>query len=189
MERKGVQKMNLNYKVLKKSNKNMARLGEFTTKWGLSKTPMFMPVGTQATVKTLNPEELIDAKANVILSNTYHLWLRPGEDVVKKAGGLHTFMNYKNGPILTDSGGFQVFSLAKKKDIHEEGVYFKSHIDGSKLFLSPEKSIEVQNKLSSVRLPTPYPMAFRTTFASTTPVNAKEHCIVNTIRINQATGE
>lgn len=149
MERKGVQKMNLNYKVLKKSNKNMARLGEFTTKWGLSKTPMFMPVGTQATVKTLNPEELIDAKANVILSNTYHLWLRPGEDVVKNAGGLHTFMNYKNGPILTDSGGFQVFSLAKKKDIHEEGVYFKSHIDGSKLFLSPEKSIEVQNKLSS----------------------------------------
>lgn len=141
--------MNLNYKVLKKSNKNMARLGEFTTKWGLSKTPMFMPVGTQATVKTLNPEELIDAKANVILSNTYHLWLRPGEDVVKKASGLHTFMNYKNGPILTDSGGFQVFSLAKKKDIHEEGVYFKSHIDGSKLFLSPEKSIEVQNKLSS----------------------------------------
>ena len=149
MERKGVQKMNLNYKVLKKSNKNMARLGEFTTKWGVSKTPMFMPVGTQATVKTLNPEELIDAKANVILSNTYHLWLRPGEDVVKKAGGLHAFMNYKNGPILTDSGGFQVFSLAKKKDIHEEGVYFKSHIDGSKLFLSPEKSIEVQNKLSS----------------------------------------
>ena len=112
--------MNLNYKVLKKSNKNMARLGEFTTKWGLSKTPMFMPVGTQATVKTLNPEELIDAKANVILSNTYHLWLRPGEDVVKNAGGLHTFMNYKNGPILTDSGGFQVFSLAKKKDIHED---------------------------------------------------------------------
>ena len=141
--------MNLNYKVLKKSNKNMARLGEFTTKWGVSKTPMFMPVGTQATVKTLNPEELIDAKANVILSNTYHLWLRPGEDVVKNAGGLHAFMNYKNGPILTDSGGFQVFSLAKKKDIHEEGVYFKSHIDGSKLFLSPEKSIEVQNKLSS----------------------------------------
>lgn len=141
--------MNLNYKVLKKSNKNMARLGEFTTKWGLSKTPMFMPVGTQATVKTLNPEELIDAKANVILSNTYHLWLRPGEDVVKNAGGLHAFMNYKNGPILTDSGGFQVFSLAKKKDIHEEGVYFKSHIDGSNLFLSPEKSIEVQNKLSS----------------------------------------
>ena len=141
--------MNLNFKVIKKSNKNMARLGEFTTKWGVSKTPMFMPVGTQATVKTLSPEELIDVHANVVLSNTYHLWLRPGEDIVYKAGGLHNFMNYKGGPMLTDSGGFQVFSLAKKKDIHEEGVYFKSHIDGSKLFLSPEKSIEVQNKLGA----------------------------------------
>jgi len=141
--------MDLNFKVLKKSNRNMARLGEFSTKWGISKTPMFMPVGTQATVKTLNPEELIDARANVVLSNTYHLWLRPGEDVVKEAGGLHEFMNYKNGPILTDSGGFQVFSLAKKNDIKEEGVRFKSNIDGSELFLSPEKSIEIQNKLGA----------------------------------------
>ena len=87
--------MNLNFKVIKKSNRNMARLGEFTTKWGVSKTPMFMPVGTQATVKTLNPEELRDAHANVVLSNTYHLWLRPGEDVVNKAGGLHEFMNFR----------------------------------------------------------------------------------------------
>ena len=141
--------MDLNFKVLKKSNRNMARLGEFTTKWGVSKTPMFMPVGTQATVKTLNPEELKEAGANVVLSNTYHLWLRPGEDIVKSAGGLHEFMNYKNGPILTDSGGFQVFSLADKKNIKEEGVYFKSHIDGAKLFLSPEKSIEIQNKLGA----------------------------------------
>ena len=141
--------MDLHFKVLKKSNKTQARLGEFTTKWGVSKTPMFMPVGTQATVKTLNPEELKDAGANVVLSNTYHLWLRPGEDIVKKAGGLHEFMNYKNGPMLTDSGGFQVFSLAEKKNIKEEGVYFKSHIDGSNLFLSPEKSIEIQNKLGA----------------------------------------
>lgn len=141
--------MDLNFKVLKKSNKNMARLGEFTTKWGVSKTPMFMPVGTQATVKTLNPEELRDAHANVVLSNTYHLWLRPGEDIVRDAGGLHEFMNYKSGPMLTDSGGFQVFSLAKKEDITEEGVKFKSHIDGSNLFLSPEKSIEIQNKLGA----------------------------------------
>lgn len=141
--------MNLNYKVIKKSNKNMARLGEFTTMWGVSKTPMFMPVGTLANVKLLTPEELVEAHADVILSNTYHLWLRPGEDIVKASGGLHNFMNYKNGPILTDSGGFQVFSLADKKDIKEEGVYFKSHIDGSRLFLSPEKSIEVQNKLGS----------------------------------------
>ena len=111
---------------------------------------MFMPVGTKATVKMLTPDELYDMHAGIILSNTYHLWLRPGEDLIDKAGGLHKFMNY-NGPILTDSGGFQVFSLAKnkKKDITEEGVHFKSHIDGSNLFLTPEKSIEIQNKLDS----------------------------------------
>ena len=109
---------------------------------------MFMPVGTQATVKTLDPEEIKEIGAGVILSNTYHLWLRPGEDIVAKAGGLHKFMNY-DGPILTDCGGFQVFSLAKPKDISEEGVVFKSHINGERLFLTPEKSIEIQNKLDS----------------------------------------
>ena len=111
---------------------------------------MFMPVGTLANVKTLTPEQVKETNAGVILSNTYHLWLRPGEDVVKNAGGLHKFMNY-DGPILTDSGGFQVFSLAKnkKKDITEEGVKFKSHIDGRNLLLTPEKSIEIQNKLDS----------------------------------------
>ena len=140
--------MDLKFKVLK-TDKNGARLGEFKTKWGTHKTPMFMPVGTQATVKTLSPEELKEAHADVILSNTYHLLLRPGEDVVDNAGGLHEFMNYKTGPILTDCGGFQVFSLAKPKDISEEGVKFKSHLDGKELFLTPEKSIEIQNKLSS----------------------------------------
>ena len=140
--------MDLKYKLLKETSYG-ARLGEFKTKWGTHKTPMFMPVGTQATVKTLSPEELIDCKSDVILSNTYHLWLRPGEDVVDNAGGLHNFMNYKNGPILTDCGGFQVFSLAKPKDISEEGVKFKSHIDGRNLFLTPEKSIDIQNKLHS----------------------------------------
>ena len=94
---------------------------------------MFMPVGTRATVKTLSPEELYDCNTGIVLANTYHLWLKPGEDIVHKAGGLHKFMNY-NRPMLTDSGGFQVFSLAKPKDIKEEGVTFKSHIDGSKLF-------------------------------------------------------
>ena len=140
--------MDLHFKLLKKASCG-ARLGEFKTKWGTHKTPMFMPVGTQATVKTLSPEELKDAHADIILSNTYHLWLRPGEDVVDHAGGLHEFMNYKTGPILTDCGGFQVFSLAKPKDISEEGVKFKSHIDGRELFLTPEKSIEIQNKLAS----------------------------------------
>ncbi len=125
-----------------------ARYGTLTTNYGTFETPMFMPVGTQATVKTLDPKELKEASSAVILSNTYHLWLRPGEDIVNKAGGLHQFMNY-DGPILTDSGGFQVFSLARPKDITEEGVMFKSHLNGEKLFLTPEKSIEIQNKLDS----------------------------------------
>ena len=140
--------MKIKYELIKTDGK--ARLGKLHTNHGTFETPMFMPVGTLANVKTLVPEELKDMNSGVILSNTYHLWLRPGEDIVSKAGGLHKFMNY-DGPILTDSGGFQVFSLAKnkKKDITEEGVHFKSHIDGSKLFLTPEKSIEIQNKLDS----------------------------------------
>ena len=141
--------MNLNYKLLKEEKNTMARLGQFETRYGIHKTPMFMPVGTQATVKTLSVEELKNVGSNVILANTYHLWLRPGADLIKKAGGLHKFMNYLTGPILTDSGGFQVFSLAKPKDISEEGVKFKSHIDGSSLFLTPEISIETQNKLGA----------------------------------------
>ena len=140
--------MNLKFKVTKTCSCG-ARLGCFETKWGTHKTPMFMPVGTQATVKTLSPHELKDAHADIILANTYHLWLRPGEDIVDYAGGLHEFMNYKTGPILTDCGGFQVFSLAKPKDISEEGVKFKSHLDGKELLLTPEKSIEIQNKLGS----------------------------------------
>ena len=150
-----------------------ARLGILHTNYGSYDTPMFMPVGTQATVKTLSPEELKEAGSAVILSNTYHLWLRPGEDIVAAAGGLHKFMNY-DGPILTDSGGFQVFSLAKnkKKDIVEEGVHFKSHIDGKKLFLTPELSIEIQNKLDSDIAMSfdeciPYPADYEYTKAST----------------------
>ena len=142
--------MKIKYELLNNDTKTKARYGLLHTNYGTFETPMFMPVGTQATVKTLSPEEIKAMGSGVILSNTYHLWLRPGEDIVDKAGGLHKFMNY-DGPILTDSGGFQVFSLAKnkKKDITEEGVYFKSHIDGRKLFLTPEISIQVQNKLDS----------------------------------------
>ena len=140
--------MKIKYELIK-ANKT-ARHGILHTNYGSYETPMFMPVGTLANVKTLVPEELKAMNSAVILSNTYHLWLRPGEAIVEKAGGLHKFMNY-DGPILTDSGGFQVFSLAKnkKKDITEEGVHFKSHIDGRDLFLTPEKSIEIQNKLDS----------------------------------------
>ena len=107
-----------------------------------------MPVGTQATVKFLDYRDIKDINASIILANTYHLWLRPGEDIVDQAGGIHEFMHY-DGPVLTDSGGYQVFSLAKPKDISEEGVKFKSHLDGSSLFLSPEKSIEIQMKIHS----------------------------------------
>ena len=140
--------MKIKYELLKQEKNTNARYGILHTNHGNYETPIFMPVGTLATVKTMSPEELKENGSAIILSNTYHLWLRPGEDIVAKAGGLHKFMNY-DGPILTDSGGFQVFSLANKKDILEEGVKFKSHLNGEKLFLTPEKSIEIQNKLDS----------------------------------------
>lgn len=140
--------MKFTYKLEKTAQDSKARLGSFTYKDQTFETPMFMPVGTQATVKTLSPEELKEANAGIILANTYHLWLRPGEDIVEQAGGLHKFMNWDQ-PILTDCGGFQVFSLANPKDISEEGVMFKSHLNGDKLLLTPEKSIEIQNKLDS----------------------------------------
>lgn len=136
----------ISYRLIKKEKHTGARLGEITTPHGTFKTPMFMPVGTQATVKTLAPEELEQMGSTIILANTYHLWLRPGEDIVKEAGGLHKFMNWHKG-ILTDSGGFQVFSLAKNRDITEEGVTFKNEINGSKMFLSPEKAIQIENDL------------------------------------------
>lgn len=125
--------MKIKYNLIKKDKNSNARLGTLETNYGTYDTPMFMPVGTQATVKTLSPEELKEIHSAVILSNTYHLWLRPGEDIVDKAGGLHKFMNY-DGPILTDSGGFQVFSLAKPKDICENGVKFKATLMATNCF-------------------------------------------------------
>ena len=139
---------NVEYKLQKKKKNTNARLGTIIYGDKSYETPMFMPVGTQATVKTLSPEQVKECNAGIILANTYHLWLRPGEDIVKKAGGLHKFMNY-DGPILTDSGGFQVFSLAKPKDITEDGVKFKNQYNGDSLFLTPEKSIDIQEKLGS----------------------------------------
>lgn len=140
--------MNLEYELRHKCAQSRARIGKIKTKHGEFVTPMFMPVGTQATVKTLSPEEVKDLGSQIILANTYHLWLRPGAKLVEKAGGLHKFMNYDQA-MLTDSGGFQVFSLSDLRNITEEGVTFKSHIDGSKLFMSPEISIDVQNKLGA----------------------------------------
>ncbi|MBW7651399.1 MULTISPECIES: tRNA guanosine(34) transglycosylase Tgt [Anoxybacillus] len=138
----------IRYELIKTCKQTGARLGILHTPHGSFETPMFMPVGTLATVKTLSPEELKEMGAGVILSNTYHLWLRPGHDIVKEAGGLHTFMNWDRG-ILTDSGGFQVFSLSEFRRIEEEGVYFRNHLNGDKLFLSPEKAMEIQNALGS----------------------------------------
>ena len=136
------------YRLIKTEKHTGARLGEIITPHGTFPTPMFMPVGTLATVKSMSPEELDEMGANIILSNTYHLWLRPGADIVDEAGKLHNFMNWKKG-ILTDSGGFQVFSLSDMRRIEEEGVHFRNHLNGSKLFLSPEISIDVQNKLGA----------------------------------------
>ena len=139
---------NFSYELLHVDKNCGARYGVIHTPHGDVFTPMFMPVGTCATVKYISPEELYEIGSQVILSNTYHCWLRPGENVIANAGGLHSFMNYKK-PMLTDSGGFQVFSLSKNRKISEDGVAFKSHLDGSAMFLSPEKSIEIQNKLGA----------------------------------------
>ena len=132
----------------KKSSQCKARTGTIETNHGVIKTPVFMPVGTRATVKAMNNEELKSIGSQIILSNTYHLYLKPGQEIIRKADGLHKFMNWDK-PILTDSGGFQVFSLSKTRKITEEGVQFRSHIDGSKHFISPEKSMEIQNDLGS----------------------------------------
>ena len=140
--------MVVNYGLVAEDSKTGARAGLLHTPHGVFKTPMFMPVGTQATVKTVTPEELEEMGAQIILSNTYHLFLRPGTELIHEAGELHRFMNWNKG-ILTDSGGFQVFSLGAMRKITEEGVYFRSFLDGSKQFLSPEISIRAQEDLGS----------------------------------------
>jgi queuine tRNA-ribosyltransferase len=136
------------FQIRHTDEKTAARAGRLATPHGAVDTPAFMPVGTRATVKALTPGQTRDAGARIILSNTYHLFLRPGADVVREAGGLHEFMRW-DGPILTDSGGFQVFSLADSRKVSEEGVAFRSHIDGSEQTLTPEKSIEVQHALGA----------------------------------------
>ncbi len=139
---------NFTFQCQGKCSHTRARAGTFTTPHGVVETPRFMPVGTQATVKTLTSEHLVQAQAQMVLSNTYHLHLRPGEDIIAAAGGLHKFMNW-HGPMLTDSGGFQVFSLSKTRKLTEEGVTFKSPLDGRLIFISPEKSIQIQNALGA----------------------------------------
>lgn len=136
------------FQVVAECKETGARAGLFTTPHGAIETPVFMPVGTLAAVKAMSPDELVDIGAQIILSNTYHLYLRPGADLVRDAGGLHRFMRWDR-PILTDSGGFQVFSLASLNRITDEGVEFQSHIDGSRHFFSPEVSMDVQQKLGA----------------------------------------
>ena len=139
----------IKYELLHEDKNTGARRGRIHTPHGDIETPVFMPVGTQATVKSMTPEELKEeVKAQIILSNTYHLYLRPGDKIVKEAGGLHKFMNWDR-PILTDCGGFQVFSLSDLRTISEDGVEFKSHLDGSKHFFSPEKVMEIEENLGA----------------------------------------
>ena len=140
--------MAVRFSILHQDTASRARLGLLHTPHGTVETPIFMPVGTQATVKTMTPEEVSEVGGRLVLSNTYHLYLRPGHELIREAGGLHRFMHW-NGPILTDSGGFQVFSLGPLRKVAEEGVTFRSHIDGSEHFFSPEKAMEVQMALGS----------------------------------------
>jgi queuine tRNA-ribosyltransferase len=138
----------LEFRIIHKCGTNHARLGEIKTPHGSFETPVFMPVGTQGSVKAVSPEELKDAGVNIILANTYHLYLRPGHKIIERLGGLHQFMNW-SCPILTDSGGFQVYSLARLRTISDAGVTFQSHLDGSTHFLGPEEAMEVQKALGA----------------------------------------
>jgi len=151
----------MKFEILKKSEKSKARVGKLYTPHGIVNTPAFMPVGTLGTVKTMSPRELDEIGAEIILCNTYHLYLRPGHELIKEAGGLHKFISWDK-PILTDSGGFQVFSLAHMRKVTDEGVEFTSHVDGSKHFLTPEKVLEIQTAFGSdIMMPldecVPYP--------------------------------
>ena len=154
------------FDLVKKDARTHARRGVVHTPHGDIQTPIFMPVGTQATVKAMTPRELKEIGSQIILSNTYHLHIRPGEDLIREAGGLHSFMSWDR-PILTDSGGFQVFSLASLRKIKEEGVHFRSHLDGSKMFIGPETSMAIQEALGSdiamaFDVCSPYPCDHRT---------------------------
>ena len=153
--------MTFRFEIIRKSKKSKARVGKLHTSSGIVNTPAFLPVGTQGTVKTMSPRNLEEVGAEIILCNTYHLLLRPGPELIKEAGGLHKFMNWGK-PILTDSGGFQVFSLAHMRKVTDEGVEFTSHVDGTKHFLTPEKVLEIQNAFGSdIMMPldecVPYP--------------------------------
>jgi queuine tRNA-ribosyltransferase len=164
------------FELLKTDAHTKARLGRLTTAHGVIETPVFMPVGTQASVKALDPRELHEMGTQIILGNTYHLNIRPGMDIIRAVGGLHRFMNW-NKPILTDSGGFQVFSLAKIRKIKAHGVEFRSHIDGSPLFLGPKETMEIQRTLGS-----DIAMVFDECPPHDAPAREQKHAVERTIR-------
>jgi queuine tRNA-ribosyltransferase len=164
------------FELLKTDTHTKARLGKLTTAHGVVDTPVYMPVGTQASVKAMDPRELIECGTQIILGNTYHLNIRPGLDIIRAGGGLHRFMNW-NLPILTDSGGFQVFSLAKIRKIKAHGVEFRSHLDGSPLFLGPKESMEIQRVLGS-----DIAMVFDECPPHDAPAREQRHAVERTIR-------
>lgn len=164
------------YEVIKECKQTGARIGRLTTPHGVVETPVFMPVGTMASVKALSPEEVKEVGSQIILANTYHLYLRPGHKTIEKLGGLHKFMNWDR-PILTDSGGFQVFSLSAMRKITDDGCQFSSFIDGSKHFFSPEKSIEIQQSLGSDII-----MAFDECTAGDTPYAKAKEALERTLK-------
>lgn len=164
------------FQLLKTDSQTKARLGKLTTAHGVVDTPVFMPVGTQASVKALDPRELLEMGTQIILGNTYHLNLRPGLEIIRAAGGLHKFMNW-NLPILTDSGGFQVFSLAKIRKIKPHGVEFRSHLDGSLCFLGPKEAMEIQRTLGS-----DIAMVFDECPPHDAPAREQRHAVERTIR-------
>jgi queuine tRNA-ribosyltransferase len=164
------------FELLKTDTATKARLGRLTTAHGVVDTPVYMPVGTQASVKALDPRELIEMGTQIILGNTYHLNIRPGLDIIRAAGGLHQFMNWQK-PILTDSGGFQVFSLAKIRKIKAHGVEFRSHLDGSLLFIGPKESMEIQRVLGS-----DIAMVFDECSPHDAPAREQRHAVERTIR-------
>jgi queuine tRNA-ribosyltransferase len=169
----------LKFKVIHRYRQGPARVGNIETEHGSFETPVFMPVGTQGSVKSLSPEEVKDIGAGIILGNTYHLYLRPGHKLIENLGGLHRFMNW-NGSILTDSGGFQVYSLSKLRTISEKGVTFQSHIDGSSHFIGPEEAIGIQQALGSDIM-----MAFD----ECTPIPAEREYVENSVRLTSRWAE
>jgi queuine tRNA-ribosyltransferase len=164
------------FELLKSDSQTQARLGRLTTAHGVVDTPVYMPVGTQASVKAMDPRELLECGTQIILGNTYHLNIRPGLEIITAAGGLHRFMNWEK-PILTDSGGFQVFSLAKIRKIKPHGVEFRSHLDGSPLFLGPKESMEIQRVLGS-----DIAMVFDECPAHDAPAREQRHAVERTMR-------